>query len=59
MTAAVYDAPAPGRAWLPRWFTSEHPRPWLLPATGLMVIFGIYPAYKASKLDPIIALTKN
>ncbi|MFN6952584.1 MAG: carbohydrate ABC transporter permease [Albidovulum sp.] len=47
MTAAVYDAPAPGRAWLPRWFTSEHPLPWLLPATALMVVFGIYPALYA------------
>jgi multiple sugar transport system permease protein len=43
VTAAVYDGPATGRTWLPRWFTSEHPLPWLLPATALMVIFGIYP----------------
>jgi multiple sugar transport system permease protein len=47
MTAAVCDAPATGRAWLPRWFTSEHPLPWLLPATALMVVFGIYPAIYA------------
>ena len=47
MTAAVYDAPVSGRAWLPRWFTSEHPLPWLLPATALMVVFGIYPALYA------------
>jgi len=47
VTAAVYEAPAAGRSWLPRWFTSEHPLPWLLPATALMVIFGIYPALYA------------
>ena len=28
---------------LPRWMISEHPLPWLLPASALMVIFGIYP----------------
>jgi multiple sugar transport system permease protein len=43
MTAAVYDGAATGRSWLPRWFTSEHPLPWLSPAIALMVIFGIYP----------------
>ena len=31
------------QSWLPRWMTSEHPLPWLLPASALMVIFGIYP----------------
>lgn len=35
---------APGRTpWLPRWFTSEHPLPWLLPASALMIALGIYP----------------
>ncbi|HUR42649.1 MAG TPA: sugar ABC transporter permease [Aestuariivirga sp.] len=33
----------PHRAWLPRWMTSEHPLPWLLPASALMIVFGIYP----------------
>jgi multiple sugar transport system permease protein len=33
--------------WLPRWLTSEHPLPWLLPASALMVVFGLYPLYKA------------
>jgi multiple sugar transport system permease protein len=33
--------------WLPRWLTSEHPLPWLLPATALMVVFGLYPLFKA------------
>lgn len=29
--------------WLPRWLASEHPLPWLLPASALMIVFGIYP----------------
>lgn len=33
----------PRHPWLPRWLTSEHPFPWLLPAGALMVVFGIYP----------------
>jgi multiple sugar transport system permease protein len=28
---------------LPGWLSSEHPLPWLLPASALMVVFGIYP----------------
>lgn len=39
--------PSARQPWLPRWMTSEHPLPWLLPATALMVVFGIYPLYKA------------
>jgi multiple sugar transport system permease protein len=35
------------KPWLPRWMTSEHPFPWLFPASALMVVFGIYPLYKA------------
>lgn len=35
------------RPWLPRWFTSEAPLPWLLPASALMVVFGIYPLVEA------------
>jgi multiple sugar transport system permease protein len=36
-------ADAPNRAWLPRWMTSEHPLPWLLPASAMMVVFGLFP----------------
>jgi multiple sugar transport system permease protein len=35
------------RPWLPRWMTSEHPLPWLMPASALMVVFGIYPLVSA------------
>jgi multiple sugar transport system permease protein len=33
--------------WLPRFITSEHPLPWLLPAAALMTVFGIYPLISA------------
>jgi multiple sugar transport system permease protein len=33
--------------WLPRWMTSEHPLPWLLPASALMIVFGLYPLISA------------
>ena len=46
MTAA--DASfTPRHPWLPRWLTSEHPLPWLLPASALMIVFGIYPLLAA------------
>jgi multiple sugar transport system permease protein len=35
------------KPWLPQWLTSEHPFPWLFPASALMVVFGLYPLYKA------------
>src|SRR5690348_5748813 len=43
MSEAVLAQPSGG--FLPkwRWLTSEHPLPWLLPASALMVVFGIYP----------------
>ena len=31
-----------GRAW-PHWLTAEHPLPWLLPMTALILACGIYP----------------
>jgi multiple sugar transport system permease protein len=40
--AAARSAP-----WLPRFLTSEHPLPWLLPAAALMTVFGIYPLVSA------------
>jgi multiple sugar transport system permease protein len=33
--------------WLPRFLSSESPLPWLLPASALMVVFGLFPLYKA------------
>lgn len=29
--------------WLPKWATSEHPLPWLVPSSALMIVFGLYP----------------
>jgi multiple sugar transport system permease protein len=40
-------AKAQRRPWLPSWLTSEHPFPWLFPASALMVVFGLYPLYRA------------
>jgi multiple sugar transport system permease protein len=34
-------------SWLPRWMASESPWPWLLPASALMIVFGIYPLISA------------
>ena len=39
------------RAWLPRWLTSEHPLPWLLPSSALMIVFGVYPLVYAIGLS--------
>ena len=39
------------RPWLPRWLSSEHPFPWLFPASALMIVFGIYPLLYAVTLS--------
>lgn len=33
----------PGQSRWPRWLTSEHPLPWLFPATAALIVFGVYP----------------
>jgi multiple sugar transport system permease protein len=38
MTAAVQRKP-----WPLKWLVSEHPFPWLFPASALMIVLGIYP----------------
>jgi multiple sugar transport system permease protein len=43
MTAAAISLPIRKTPWMPRFFSSERPWPWLLPAGALMTIFGIYP----------------
>ena len=35
-------APAKTR-WLASWMASEHPLPWLIPSSALMIVFGLYP----------------
>ncbi|MEO1292692.1 MAG: sugar ABC transporter permease [Pseudomonadota bacterium] len=33
-----------GKLWtMPRWLTSEHPLPWIFPATATLIVFGLYP----------------
>lgn len=39
---AVAEAPRAGFA-LPRFMTAEHPLPWLLPITAVLLVFGLYP----------------
>jgi multiple sugar transport system permease protein len=36
---------------LPRFLTSEHPFPWLLPITAMLVVFGVYPLLYAAWLS--------
>jgi multiple sugar transport system permease protein len=42
VTAEALDMPKERVHW-PRWLASEHPFPWLLPASALMIVFGVYP----------------
>ncbi len=40
------------RSWrMPRWLTSEHPLPWLLPISAMLVVFGVYPLLYAAYLS--------
>ena len=41
MTDQTYTDTSNSR-W-PRWLTSEHPLPWLFPATAALIVFGLYP----------------
>ncbi|MGB5870456.1 MAG: hypothetical protein WBH04_09670, partial [Albidovulum sp.] len=41
MTDQAYTDTSNSR-W-PRWLTSEHPLPWLFPATAALIVFGLYP----------------
>jgi multiple sugar transport system permease protein len=43
MSTAVLPAVKSRTPWLPRFFSSESPFPWLFPASAMMVVFGIYP----------------
>jgi multiple sugar transport system permease protein len=43
MTTMTLAEPQRGVRAIPRWLSSEHPFPWLLPASAMMIIFGIYP----------------
>ena len=47
MSIAIEHKLGERKPWVPRWFTSEAPLPWLLPASALMVVFGIYPLFEA------------
>lgn len=50
MTDSVIYKPS-GNSRLPRWLSSEHPFPWLFPATAMLVIFGLYPILYAAWLS--------
>ncbi|MFL5258248.1 MAG: carbohydrate ABC transporter permease [Hyphomicrobiales bacterium] len=44
MVSSIAIAEPMRASWrMPRWLSSEHPFPWLLPSSALMIVFGIYP----------------
>src|SRR5882724_7097620 len=43
MSTMTLAEPQRGVRAMPRWLSSEHPFPWLLPASAMMIAFGIYP----------------
>lgn len=47
MTQVISETRQKWQITLPRFLTAEHPFPWLFPASALMVVFGLYPLYKA------------
>ena len=47
MTQVISETTQKWQISLPRFLTAEHPFPWLFPASALMVVFGLYPLYKA------------
>jgi multiple sugar transport system permease protein len=42
-TATTFAPRRSRRLALPQFLTSEHPLPWLLPITAMLVLFGVYP----------------
>src|SRR5205809_710659 len=42
MSAITLSEPLRASPRSPRWLSSEHPFPWLLPASALMIVLGIY-----------------
>ena len=62
MTAVAVGGSVARRPGLPRFLTSEHPLPWLLPSTAMMVVFGVYPLLYAiwlslHKRNPVTRLS--
>ena len=62
VTAVAVGGSLARRPGLPRFLTSEHPLPWLLPSTAMMVVFGVYPLLYAiwlslHKRNPVTRLS--